>query len=57
MVTKLAVVDAAPVIHGGIREIVSITDTIQLVGAWEAVEPFLAFLRENAADVLLLGTT
>jgi hypothetical protein len=40
MTTKLAVVDAAQVIHAGIREIVSTTDSIQLVGTWEALEPF-----------------
>jgi DNA-binding NarL/FixJ family response regulator len=55
MTTKLAVVDAAQVIHGGIRDIVSTTDSIRLVGTWEALEPFLAFMTENAADVLLLG--
>jgi len=55
MTTKLAVVDAAQVIHAGIREIVSTTDTIYLVGAWDELEPFLAFLTDNTADVLLLG--
>ena len=55
MTTKLAVVDAAQVIHAGIREIVSTTDTIQLVGTWEALEPFLVFMKEGVVDVLLLG--
>ena len=55
MTTKLAVVDAAQVIHAGIREIVSTTDTIQLVGTWDALEPFLAFMKDGAVDVLLLG--
>ncbi|MBZ0308215.1 MAG: hypothetical protein K8I82_19270, partial [Anaerolineae bacterium] len=55
MTTKLAVVDAAQVIRAGIQKIVSTTDTIILVGAWEALEPFWEFMQEGAVDVLLLG--
>lgn len=56
MTTKLAVVDAAQVIRAGIRDILSTTDSIILVGAWEALEPLWAFLREGSAvEVLLLG--
>lgn len=55
MTTKLAVVDAAQVIRAGIQKIVSTTDTIILVGAWETLEPFWEFMQESAVDVLLLG--
>lgn len=56
MTATLAVVDAAQVIRAGIQKIVSTTDAIILVGAWEAVEPFWEFMEEGGeVEVLLLG--
>jgi hypothetical protein len=55
MTVRLAVVDAAQVIRAGIRDIVSTTKTIQLVGNWDGLDPFMEFMAGNTADVLLLG--
>lgn len=55
MAIRLAVVDAAQVIRAGIRDIVSTTETIVLVGDWDALNPFLDYMANNTADVLLLG--
>lgn len=55
MTVRLAIVDAAQVIRAGIRDIVSTTDTIQLIGSWDGLDPFLDFMAGNTTDVLLLG--
>ena len=55
MKTDVAVVDAAEVVRAGIREIVSTTETITLVGEWSTIQELNEFLKEGSTDVVFLG--
>lgn len=57
MTTTLAVVDAAEIIRIGIREIVSSSDKVKLVGEFTRLEDVDGFLQTTPVNVLVLGNT
>ncbi len=57
MTTTLAVVDAAEIIRIGIREIVSSSDKVKLVGEFTRLEDVDGFLQTTPVNVLVLGST
>lgn len=57
MTTTLAVVDAAEIIRIGIREIVSSSDKVKLMGEFTRLEEVDGFFQTTPVNVLVLGNT
>lgn len=57
MITTLAVVDAAELIRIGIREVISASDQVKLVGEFTHLEQANGFFENTPVHVLVLGNT